>query len=272
MKNKYLVSSVLIAIFSFCACTTENIEEPKVIIIPSVPTTLYNGIECKFSATTDIIVDEVSFYFNGENIGSTIKQPYEIKYTPKDKTPGENLITIIAKLNGKSYSAEQNTNIVLRLGDEYQGGKIFFLENSGEHGLIGSTTDLVYNSEFGDEIRFYWGNETLLGTSNNNGQQNTALMANAATSSGYAGYHFKNGGYSQNGFSDWYIPSIEELEVLKENKSYVGGFPTVTDWQAQYWSSSEQSETKAFILNFNALMGNTNDKIKVFKIRPIRKF
>lgn len=271
MKHFFLS---LLGLLLFFSCSKSNEDGPNdvKVTVSTSENTIYNGIETTFSANVSQDVSEVVFYFDGQNIGSDITAPYTLQYTPKDITPGTHKVTCVAKLGNNNYSGETTVTMVLRLGDEYQGGKIFYLEASGEHGLIGSTSDLSYSGEFGEEIRFSWGAETLLGTTKNNGKENTALMAANAPSSGYAGYHFKNGGYTKNGYSDWYIPSIDELEILKENKAYVGGFSNATDWQAMYWSSSESSETKAYILNFNALMGNTNDKVKVFLIRPIRKF
>lgn len=273
MKN-FLFSLLAVVAVALVGCSKSSDDELSNVTISVAvnESTIYNGVEYSFSSTVNQIVSEVQFYFDGQSIGSDISEPYSVQYTPKNVAPGSHKITCIAKLGNHSYNGETSVNVALRLGDEYQGGKIFYLETSGEHGLIGSTADLTYNGDFGAETRFSWGSETILGTTNDNGKENTVLMAANAPSPGYAGYHFKNGGYSQNGYSDWYIPSINELEILKENKSYVGGFSTATDWQVQYWSSSESNQTKAFILNFNALMGNTNDKTKVFKIRPIRQF
>jgi hypothetical protein len=254
-------------------CSGKDNKEEINVTVSASQTELYNGIEVTLTANVSGgDTKEAVFYFDGQNIGSSIMQPYNIKYKLRDIEPGNHKIScLVMSIKGNDFTGETSVSLKLRLGDEYQGGKIFSLDNSGEHGLIGSIADLSYNGDFGTEVRFAWGNETLLATTRNNGKANTTLMANNAQSSGYAGYHFKNG-YSYNGYNDWYIPSIDELEILKENKSYVGGFSNATDWQAQYWSSSESDETKAFILNFNALMGNTNDKVKVFKIRPIRQF
>ena len=257
----------------FVACSKSSIEEANSILVSvNMEKTVFNGEETLITANANGIVSEVVFYFNGQSIGSAISSPFSVKYVPEDIKPGSYKVTCIAKTSNSTYTGETSVNVVLRLGDEFEGGKIFYLEPSGDHGLIGSKTDLTYSGEFGDEVRFSWGAENILGTANNNGKNNTKLMAEKAPSYGYAGFHFKNGGYKLNGFSDWYIPSIEELEVLKKNKRYVGGFSNAADWNAMYWSSSESNEKEAFILNFNALMGNYNTKSRVFKIRPIRGF
>ena len=96
-------------------------------------------------------------------------------------------------------------------------------------------------------------------------------MANVSSDPFYAGYNFKNG-YELNDFSDWYIPSQEELKVLKLNQDYVGGFSTQSD-EASYWSSTELDSENAFALNFDVLMGNSiNKSIYGCRIRPIREF
>lgn len=273
MKTQTLFILLVISLFLSCSKTSDELEKNIIVSVSARETVIYNGVETIFSATTSEVVFEVSFYLDGQNIGSLLSQPYNLKYTPKDIAPGVHEIKCVAKTeNGKTYSGQTTITINLRLGDEYQGGKIFYLDSSTKHGLIASKSDMVYSGNNGDVVRFAWGSETILGTSNDNGKLNTQLMASNATSPSSAGYHFKNGGYSHNGYVDWYIPSINELELLKENKSYVGGFSTASDWQAMYWSSSESNQTMAFILNFNVLMGNTNDKIKVYKIRPIRSF
>lgn len=268
MKTKLI--SLLAFVLIFVGCSKESGQPSIKVVVSSNKETIYNNEEVTFTASSSSSISQIEFFLNGQSIGKDITEPYNIEYTPKNLSPGKHIITAIA--NSNEAKGETTISLVLRLGDEYQGGKIFYLDPEGKHGLIGSTSDLKHDGEFGKEVRFAWGSETLLGTTLSEGKKNTELMAANASSSGYAGFHFKNGGYSLNGYTDWYIPSWEELELLQENKSYVGGFSTATDWQAQYWSSSESNASIAFILNFNALMGNTNNKTTYFKIRPIRSF
>ncbi len=247
----------------------EKLDVKITLVTPGV---LNNGVTASFSASFSGPVDEAVFYFDGKSIGSVISSPYSIEFIPVDVKPGVYLVTCIAMVGDKKFSTESSVKVELRLGDMFQGGRIFKLDGSGKNGLIASETDLSYLSSIGTETRFSWGSDKLLGTNIENGKLNTKLMAEAAPSPGYAGYHFKGDGLLLNGFSDWYIPSFRELELLKENKNRVGGFSSATDWQVMYWSSSESNEKTAFLLNFNVLMGNNNDKSKVFKVRPIRSF
>ena len=269
MKN---VIFVLLSVFLLASCSSEANEEPEANLSVVCEETIYNNEEVLITAAADLPVTRVSFYFDGVNIGESIRPPYSIRFTPKDYLPGSYLLECIAEVKGRVFRAKAPVSVVLRLGDSFQGGKVFYLEGSGEHGLIASTSDFVFNGEFGAEDGFFWGKEGLIGTTRNNGKANTELMASNSPSLGYAGYHFRGGNYI-NGFSDWYIPSIEELELLRANMDLVGGFVrTGTPWQDFYWSSSESSETSAFCLNFYALAGNTSEKSLLRKVRVIRSF
>ena len=99
-------------------------------------------------------------------------------------------------------------------------------------------------------------------------------MAACATDTRHAAYAFQDGGLNMNGYIDWYIPSIDELELLKENIEYTKNFTQTPgdNWRNYYWSSTESGEGNAFCLNMFALAGNTMDRGYLRNVRPIRKF
>ncbi len=264
--------SMLCLVALITGCSKDNEPELKITVTVSANNILHNGVEETFQASTSENVDEVIFYFDGQSIGSSISNPYRIKFIPKNISAGSHKIACIAKKDTKSFNGETTVNVVLRLGDEFQGGKIFHLEATGDHGLIGSLEDMYHQNDKSD-VGFIWGGSgTLLGTDLDNGKTNTTKMARISTSSDYAGYIFKST-YSFNGYNDWYIPSYNELIILSENKEYIGTFTrSDTNWENYYWSSSESNETEAFCLNFFALSGNTSDKGLNKKVRLIRQF
>ncbi len=268
--KKIITMLCLIALIT--GCGSEKEPDINITVAVSANSTLYNGVETTFQASTSENVDEIVFYFDGQSIGSSISNPYSIKFTPKNISAGNHKIACIAKKDTKTFNGETTANVVLRLGDDFQGGKIFYLETTGDHGLIGSLEDMYHQNDKSD-VGFIWGGSgTLLGTDLDNGKENTAKMVEISTSSDYAGYVLKST-YSYNGYNDWYIPSYNELVLLSDNKEYIGTF-TRSDisWQNYYWSSSESNETKAFCLNFFALAGNNSDKGLNKKVRLIRKF
>jgi len=230
---------------------------------------LYNGVETEFYSSANGNITQVSYFFDGLGIGTMIQGPFKIKFTPEDIDPGIHKLKCIVRSEiGNEFSAEITLEIKLRLGDKFKGGKIFYLTEGGDHGLIAAVEDLGPNSDMG----FFWGQYGLLGTNNDNGSDNTIKMISVASNEDFAGYFFKSG-YNYNGFNDWYIPSMNELKILKSNKDIVGGFNNTTDWRSNYWSSSEIDETMAQSLHFNVLMGGNLDKGSYkLKVRAIRKF
>ncbi len=75
-----------------------------------------------------------------------------------------------------------------------------------------------------------------------------------------------------NGFDDWYLPSLDELVLMREAlyKKNLGGFRT-----APYWSSTEYDAGQAYFVKFEKNYSAANDYIgrtNNWFIRPVRKF
>ncbi|MCK9422815.1 MAG: DUF1566 domain-containing protein [Bacteroidales bacterium] len=71
-----------------------------------------------------------------------------------------------------------------------------------------------------------------------------------------------------NGYSDWFLPSLDELELMFQRKTIIGGFV-----DAFYWSSSEYDADHAWLVYFGFL-GQSID-IKgggPYAVRAIRAF
>jgi hypothetical protein len=124
------------------------------------------------------------------------------------------------------------------VGAAYGGGKIFYIFQPGDpgyvagetHGLIAAPSDIpsnayrIFNGCYGN-----LGTSAALGT----GAANTTklLACNDAVNAAKLVDALTDGGYS-----DWYLPSKDELNKLYLNKDLVGNF---TDWIQWYWSSTE---------------------------------
>jgi hypothetical protein len=74
---------------------------------------------------------------------------------------------------------------------------------------------------------------------------------------------------SINGFSDWYLPALNELNVLYTNK----GTPPAGEQFASnfYWSSSEHSTTSACSQNFTNGFIDSNPKTSYYRLRAVRR-
>ena len=140
--------------------------------------------------------------------------------------------------------------ISLSIGDSYQGGKVAYILVSGDpgydpntpHGLIAATSDQIGG------IQWYNGsyiNTEAKGTAIGTGFSNTnkIIASQGGTPTSYAAGVAR--AYTGGGYTDWYLPSKDELEKLQSNKGTIGDF-----YNFYYWSSSEVDESKAWFQFF----------------------
>ena len=74
--------------------------------------------------------------------------------------------------------------------------------------------------------------------------------------------------YTFNGYSDWFLPSNEELYELYLQKGVVGGFAG-----GDYWSSSEFDSNSAWLQYFgNGVQNNDFGKDGKLSVRAVRAF
>ena len=73
--------------------------------------------------------------------------------------------------------------------------------------------------------------------------------------------------YSLNGYTDWYLPSLDELNQLFINRGVVGGFV-----DGYYWSSSEYDSSNAWNQYFGNGLKNFSEKWYYHNVRAVRNF
>lgn len=171
-------------------------------------------------------------------------------------------VDLTAKADGLSVRCIKDVASAFTIGQSYQGGIIFYIDGTGQHGLIAAAT----NQSTG--IQWYNGSFTVTGatgTSIGTGNSNTNTIVASQGAGSYAAKLCYD--LVLNGYSDWYLPSKAELDQLYLNRNAVGGFSTLT-----YWSSSEYSSSNAASQYFN-FGGQLND-YKGFTnyVRAIRSF
>ncbi|MGK0379976.1 hypothetical protein [Patiriisocius sp. Uisw_017] len=154
----------------------------------------------------------------------------------------------------------------LSIGDTYQGGIIFYLDGSGCHGLVAKASDETgvyqWSTMNFDSFAFASG---IFG-----GAQNTKKsIAGASNYSSLCPAADQCEGLSDGGFTDWYLPSKDELDMMYVNLHLqgLGGFP-----DGFYWSSTELYSSLAWGQVFNlgdqAGIGKGNTGI----VRAVRAF
>jgi len=236
---------------------------------PSAGLPVSNNQEVELQVTTSEAVLQVEFFLDGIPIGTVYSEPYILHWTPANVGAGNHQVTCtVVPHEGENAQDSINLEFILNLGDIFRGGMIFYLDETGEHGLVASTNDVSLNNN----SNFIWSGAEFLGaTDTADGKGNTGIMAEASSGSEYAGYAFKNG-FEFNGYTDWYIPARAEMRLLMKNQGFVGEFPSLPE-EANYWSSTECCRIKACAVNMVYLTDTITNKVDHhYRIRPVRKF
>ena len=163
-----------------------------------------------------------------------------------------------------SSDDDANGNDNLTIGQSYQGGIIAFIDSTGRHGLIAATEDQSSGIQWGNNDDIVTGaTGTAIGTGLTN--TNAIIAAQGEVQTDYAAGLAR--AYNGGGYNDWFLPSKDELNLLYENKTAIGGFG-----EDYYWSSTEVDSNGAWTQFFgNGYQGSYNKNITNY-VRAVRAF
>lgn len=165
-------------------------------------------------------------------------------------------ITATVSASGASNNSIVTIELVDKpeIGEYKYGGVIFWVNATGNEGLVCATTD--------QSTGIQWYNGTYINTGATDtgigfGEANTDLIINTQGTGNYAAQLCH--ALILNGYDDWFLPSIGELREMYSNKDIINTIcvqnsGTVIQetiyWSSSYWSSTEYDNSTAAIVRF----------------------
>jgi len=158
------------------------------------------------------------------------------------------------------------------VGELYGDGVVFWVNHTGNHGLICSLNDI----HSGSGAQWYNGSYTTTGaTSDFDGASNTtAIIVNQGAGT-YAAQICANYSTANTSAGDWYLPSIDELNKIYNAKYEINkALNTNSFTRDSYWSSTEYTSNSAWKYKFYYGYSNRSSKdlFNGFGVRAVRAF
>jgi Protein of unknown function (DUF1566) len=284
MKKYLNFTTVLLLTIFFFSCKKDNGTNNSSTELPVITTTIITNIT-QSSATT------------GGNVSSEGTSPVTFRGVcwSRHKTPtisdnkllngigkGSFVSLLTGLTDGATYYArayatnssgtaygDEKYFYVLVLGEAYQGGKLAYILVEGDpayeaeipHGIIAASLGAT-------DIKLSWGTNTATGAiaaALGKGRDNTNTIVSVQGTIAKAAKYCDD--LVSGGHSDWYLPSKDELYKLYLSRNEVGNYVNTN----YYWSSTEAT-TEAWIQSFITGAKSTYSKSAEFYVRPIRNF
>jgi hypothetical protein len=173
-----------------------------------------------------------------------------------------------------SCSEDKSEDFSIKVGRNYKGGIVAYIFKQGDvryiegevHGIIAAPSDLnlTYSWSRNTSDEYIGETSTQIGY----GEINTYIIVNYLGDGEYAAKKCYD--LDLNGYSDWYLPSKGELNILCANQNLIGGFKV--GQRCSYWSSSEFNFIQAWYQGFCSCNSEKLTKIQSLYVRPIRNF
>ena len=182
-----------------------------------------------------------------------------------------------------SINSSSSSPTTYSVGDIAQGGKVFWVDETGQHGLVVALEDAAGSTaiDWSAGTTSTGDNLTTLSTGNGiyAGKMNTMIIiaTHAAVANGGTNFAAKACNeytYTQDGvtYGDWYLPSKDELHLIKTS-----GASGLSLYSYNYWSSTEYDNNHAYAEVLGNYANNYNqykekDTAEEIKVRAIRSF
>jgi hypothetical protein len=165
---------------------------------------------------------------------------------------------------GTAYGDDMTFTAGYVLGESIYGGIIFYIDETGQHGLVSSPASENKQAEWGcEETSIPGADDASIGA----GYQNTLDIIKGCPTESTAAKICDE--LTWGGYTDWYLPSKDELHLMYNNlkKKKLGGFA-----DRYYWSSTERDKSLAWEEAFDEGSQGSGFKNGKSLVRAIRAF
>ena len=160
---------------------------------------------------------------------------------------------------------------ILKIGDAYGGGTIAYILQAGDPGYIADNVQrglIVSSTLVSSGVYWHSADSTSVATNTaiGTGQANTTAIIAAYGAEVNAAEDCDN--FVSGAFSDWYLPSKDELNLVYINQKQIGGINS----NLAYWSSSQFSASQAYGQNFSSGYQGGINKSSAQPVLAMRSF
>ncbi|MFZ4520787.1 MAG: hypothetical protein ACOYNC_03725 [Bacteroidales bacterium] len=160
------------------------------------------------------------------------------------------------------------------IGELFGGGIVFWVDHTGQHGLIVSMIDLS------SSVRWSGVLTTTGAVSTWNGDANSALIFNVSYAEQLCYNYVNSANYNTGIFTDWYLPAIDQLALIFHSRDFLNEViesapdpKSIFGTSAYYWSSTEKSSQVAWCFYFDKGWADGGfSKDTYWWVRAIREF
>lgn len=169
------------------------------------------------------------------------------------------------------------------VGDAYQGGIVAYVYQLGDPGYVAGECHgfIALRNDLSTGIKWSNGSYILIGTTSQSlgeGGNNTTEIIAAQGAGSYAASICADLTDTEGGYSDWVLPSFDEMSLMYVNRYLIGNFYLTNNPNSDigyYWTSTEYDQDDAWRILFNQgymVYGAMSKLNWQTRVRPIRYF